>query len=91
MWDGYGHVMLPGCNLLGGRIRSTLVEEVRLVRELVGYNLVRIVIADGYEVGGFVWHEFIREKIGAVRVVCNDDAVLGIRLDLKDPLRRHEG
>lgn len=64
--DREDQVMLV--DLVGGRLGAALVEEVGLVRVLVGDDLVAVEVLDGEEVGGLVGDPFAREvvRVGVV-------------------------
>ena len=68
-------MMLSRCQLIGWWFRAALVEEIRLVLELVGYNFVCFVIGYVKEIGRFMRNELFGEVVGVAVNVARQDMV----------------
>lgn len=71
--------MMPAIlDFILGRFCTTLIEQIGLIAEFVGDDLVGIVVGDGNEVGGFIWYEFVGEEVSVSIVGGGIDAALGV-------------
>ena len=88
--DRNDQMMLSRCHLIGWWFRAALVEKIRLVLELVGYNFVCFVIGYVKEIGRFIRNELVGKVIGVcVKVGCRD-AILRVGFEYSC-LRRFGG